>query len=281
MQLVDIGVNLGHRSFAGDREAVIARAVAAGVRTMICTGTSVRSSQDALVLARSRPGVLYATAGVHPHDASRCDAHTIDALRALAERPEVVAIGECGLDFNRDFSPRPVQVEWFRRQVALAKQLALPLFLHERDAAGAFLEVLDAERPAPETVVVHCFTGDEPTLREYLRRGYNIGITGWICDERRGLHLRALVKQIAGDRLLIETDAPFLTPRDLRPKPAAGRNEPAFLPHVLREIARCRGEDPEQLAASTTANARRVFPRCQAPVDPMRGDRLRSAAGGQ
>jgi len=281
MQLVDIGVNLGHRSFTADREAVIDRAVAAGVRTMICTGTSVRGSQDALALARSRPGVLYATAGVHPHDASRCDAHTIEALRALADRPEVVAIGECGLDFNRDFSPRPVQVEWFRRQVALAKDLALPLFLHERDAAEAFLAVLDAEKPAPETVVVHCFTGDGPTLREYLRRGYNIGITGWVCDERRGLHLRTLVKEIGCERLLVETDAPFLTPRDLRPKPAAGRNEPAFLPHVLREVARCRGEDPEQLAAITTANAHRVFPRSQAPVDPTHGDRLRSAAGGR
>ena len=264
MELVDIGVNLGHRSFAADRAQVLARAVAAGVRTLICTGTSVRGSEDALALARAHPGLLYATAGVHPHDAARCEAGTIEALRALAREPEVVAIGECGLDFNRDFSPRPVQVEWFRRQVALAKALDLPLFLHERDAADALLAVLDAEQPTPEQVVVHCFTGDEPTLRQYLRRGYNIGVTGWICDERRGLHLRTLVRQIAGERLLIETDAPFLTPRDLRPKPAAGRNEPAFLPHVLRTIAQCRGEQPEALAASTTANARRVFSRLRA-----------------
>jgi TatD DNase family protein len=161
MELVDIGVNLGHRSFAADREAVIDRAVAAGVRTLICTGTSVRGSQDAAALAGRRPGTLFATAGVHPHDAARCDGATIAALRALAARPNVVAIGECGLDFNRDFSPRPVQVEWFRKQVALAKELQMPLFLHERDAATAFLEVLDAEQPAPESVVVHCFTGDE------------------------------------------------------------------------------------------------------------------------
>jgi TatD DNase family protein len=133
-----------------------------------------------------------------------------------------------------------------------------------------FLKVLDAEKPAPETVVVHCFTGDGPTLQQYLQRGYNIGITGWICDERRGLHLRELVKQIPRDRLLVETDAPFLTPRDLRPKPAAGRNEPAFLPHVLRTIARCRGEDPEALAERTTTNALRVFPRL-APLLPQPG----------
>jgi len=261
MELVDIGVNLGHRSFAGDREAVIERALAAGVRTMIVTGTSLRASQAALSSAQARPGVLYATAGVHPHDARHCDARTIAELRALAAAPEVVAIGECGLDFNRDFSPRPVQVEWFRAQVLLAKELGLPLFLHERDAADAFLEVLDALRPEPAQVVVHCFTGDGPTLRQYLRRGFNVGITGWICDERRGVHLRALVREIPADRLLVETDAPFLTPRDLRPKPAAGRNEPAFLAHVLRTIAACRGEAPELLAAATTATARRVFHR--------------------
>jgi TatD DNase family protein len=261
MELVDIGVNLGHRSFGPDREAVISRALAAGVRTMICTGTSVRGSQDALALAKRHPGVLYATAGVHPHDAARCDGATIDTLRRLAGDRSVVAIGECGLDFNRDFSPRPTQVDVFKQQVELAKELAMPLFLHERDAAGAFLEVLDAARPEPASVVVHCFTGDGATLQQYLRRGYNIGITGWICDERRGVHLRGLIKQIGGDRLLVETDAPFLTPRDLRPKPAAGRNEPAFLVHVLRAVAACRGEDPAAVAAMTTANARRVFPR--------------------
>lgn len=261
MELVDIGVNLGHRSFGPDREAVIDRALAAGVRTMICTGTSVRGSEDALALARRRPGALYATAGVHPHDAARCDGGTIAALRRLAEDRRVVAIGECGLDFNRDFSPRPTQVEVFKRQAELAKELGMPLFLHERDAAGAFLEVLDAVQPEPASVVVHCFTGDGATLQQYLRRGYNIGITGWICDERRGVHLRDLVKKIAGDRLLVETDAPFLTPRDLRPKPADGRNEPAFLVHVLRTVAACRGEDPEAVAAMTTANARRVFSR--------------------
>jgi TatD DNase family protein len=261
MELVDIGVNLAHRSFAADRDAVIDRAVAAGVRTLICTGTSVRGSQDAAALAGKRPGTLFATAGVHPHDAARCDGSTIAALRSLANRPNVVAVGECGLDFNRDFSPRPVQVEWFRKQVALAKELQLPLFLHERDASAAFLEVLDAEQPAAESVVVHCFTGDEASLRQYIRRGYNIGITGWICDERRGQHLRALVKQIDRARLLVETDAPFLTPRDLRPKPAEGRNEPGFLPHVLRTIAACRGEAADELAAVTTANARRMFPR--------------------
>lgn len=257
MELVDIGVNLGHRSFGEDREAVIARAVAAGVSQMIVTGTSVAGSRAALELARRHPGVLWATAGVHPHDAARCDAGTIAALRQLAAAPEVVAIGECGLDHNRDFSPRPVQETWFKRQVELAIELKLPLFLHERDAAGAFLAVLDGLAPPPERVVVHCFTGDAPTLRQYVKRGFYVGITGWICDERRGQHLRALVREIPRDRLLVETDAPFLAPRDVKPR--IERNEPRHLRHIAGVVAACRGEAPEALAAATTANARRVF----------------------
>lgn len=257
MELVDIGVNLAHRSFAADREAVVDAAVAAGVTRMIVTGTSLAASREALALARARPGLLWATAGVHPHDAARCDAGTIAALRGLAGAPEVVAIGECGLDFNRDFSPRPVQETWFKKQVELAIELGLPLFLHEREAASVFLAVLDALRPAPERVVVHCFTGDAEALRAYLRRGYNVGITGWICDERRGQHLRALVREVPRERLLLETDAPFLAPRDVRPR--VQRNTPALLRHVAEVVARCRGESPAELAAATTANALRVF----------------------
>lgn len=261
LDLVDLGVNLGHRSFADDREAVIERALAAGVRRMIVTGTNVASSRDALALARRRPGVLYATAGVHPHDAARADGRAKAALRELAAAPEVVAIGECGLDYDRDFSPRPIQRTCFEGQVELAIELGLPLFLHERDASADFAAILDALGPRPEGVVVHCFTGDGPTLDRYLGRGYAIGVTGWICDERRGVHLQELVRRIPAERLLVETDAPFLTPRDLRPRPARGRNEPAFLPHVLRRIAAARGDDPAALAAQTTANARRIFAR--------------------
>jgi TatD DNase family protein len=257
MELVDIGVNLAHRSFIKDRGAVVARALAAGVRQIVVTGTSVAGSREALALARAQPGVLSATAGVHPHDAARCDEGTLAALRELAAAPEVVAIGECGLDFNRDFSPRPLQRTWFERQVRLAIELGLPLFLHERDAAEAFLEVLDACGPAPEQVIVHCFTGDGATLQQYLRRGFYIGITGWICDERRGRHLQELVKQIPRERLLLETDAPFLAPRDIRPR--VERNEPALLRHVAEVVARCRGEATGELAAATTANARRIF----------------------
>jgi TatD DNase family protein len=255
--IIDIGVNLTHRSFAGDRDAVIERALAAGVSTMILTGTSEPNSQTSQALAAARPGVLYATVGVHPHGASACDGDTIGRLRALAALPGVVAIGECGLDFNRDFSPRDVQERWFEAQLALAAELALPVFLHERDAHARFLDILRAHRSSLVDAVVHCFTGGPAELDAYLDLGAHIGITGWICDERRGRDLRALTARIPLDRLMIETDAPFLAPRDLRPK--ITRNEPMYLPSVLAAIAHARGESIDAVAAATTATARRVF----------------------
>lgn len=259
MPLVDIGVNLGHASFARDREQVIARALAAGVSRLVVTGASLEGSRAVLALARAHPGRLFATAGVHPHHARQCDERTPAALRALLAAPEVVAVGECGLDFNRDFSPRPVQERWFEAQIALAVEAKKPLFLHERDAHARFLELLRPHRAALSGGVVHCFTGDVAACRAYLALDLHIGITGWICDERRGLHLRELVREIPLERLMIETDAPFLTPRDLRPRPREGRNEPAFLPHVLRAVAAALGRPPEELAAATTATAERFF----------------------
>ncbi len=253
--IIDIGVNLTHRHFASDREKVIDRGIAAGVTRMILTGTSEANSRESQALAATRPGVLFSTAGVHPHGASTCDAGTIDRLRTLAKRPGVVAIGECGLDFNRDFSPRPVQERWFAAQLALAVELGLPVFLHERDAHERFLAILREHRVVD--AVVHCFTGGAKELDAYLAHGACIGITGWICDERRGLDLRALTAKIPLDRLMLETDAPFLAPRDLRPK--VSRNEPMYLPSVLSAIARERGETIEAVAAATTATAIRVF----------------------
>jgi TatD DNase family protein len=253
--IIDIGVNLTHRQFAGDHDRVVDRAIAAGVTTLILTGTSEAGSRAAQALAAARPGVLFSTAGVHPHDASRCDAGTIARLRALAALPGVVAIGECGLDFNRDFSPRPVQEQWFDAQLGLAAELGLPVFLHERDAHARFIAILRAHTLVD--AVVHCFTGTAAELAAYLELGACIGITGWICDERRGADLRKLTAKIPLDRLMIETDAPFLAPRDIRPK--ITRNEPAYLPHILAAIAAERGEAIEVVAAATTATARRVF----------------------
>jgi len=259
MTLVDIGANLTHASFRADLDAVLARARDAAVRTIVVSGTTVEESRRAAALAEAHPDLLYATAGVHPHHARECDEQTIPRLRALAAHPRVVAIGECGLDFNRNYSPHPDQELWFEAQLDLACELGKPLFLHSRDAHPRFAEVLRTRRDRLPSAVAHCFTGAEDELRAYLDLGLYIGITGWICDERRGRHLLQLVRQIPGDRLLIETDSPYLTPRDLRPQPRARRNEPAFLPHILRTIARALDRPADEVGADTARNARMLF----------------------
>jgi len=256
--MIDIGVNLTHKSFNPDRDAVINRATAAGVTRMVLTGTTVAGSEKAADLAAAHPG-MFATAGVHPHNARDCHDGTLEALAALASRPEVVAIGECGLDFNRDFSPRPDQERWFEAQVELAIKLGMPLFCHERDAFETFAAILRRHGAALPPTVVHCFTGDRETLEAYLAMGLYIGITGWICDERRGRHLQDLIALIPIERLMIETDAPFLTPRTLRPAPARGRNEPAFLAHVVETVAWCRKESVADVIAGTTRTAEGFF----------------------
>jgi TatD DNase family protein len=256
--IVDIGVNLAHRSFRADRKQVIERAFAAGVRRMVITGTSVGGSQEGVQIAREYPGQLFATAGVHPHYSRNCTGSTISELRHLATHEEVVAIDECGLDFNRDFSPPPQQEKWYEAQVALTEELQKPLFLHERDARRRFCEILAAGRKGVPAVL-HCFTGAREELKTYLNMGLHIGITGWICDERRGAHLRELVKEIPLDRLMIETDAPFLAPRTMPSKPKDSRNEPAYLMHVLLAVAECLAKPAAAMAEATTKTARAFF----------------------
>ncbi len=259
LTLIDIGINLTHDSYDGDRDAVIARARDAGVRQMIVTGASIDGSVKAIELARSRPGELFATAGVHPHHATELTLESLSVLEELARAPEVVAAGECGLDYFRDFSPRPVQQEAFHRQLELAARVGKPVFLHERDAHEDFLAILKEHRHGLRGGVAHCFTGGQRELAAYLDLGFAIGITGWICDERRGAHLLPLVREIPADRLLLETDGPYLLPRDLDPKPASRRNEPVYLPHIAAVVARARGESAAALAATSTAATRALF----------------------
>jgi len=259
MALVDIGGNLTHASFRPDLRDVLARARDAGVHTIVVTGTTVIESRQAAALADAHPELLYATAGVHPHHARECSEETIPALRALAAHPRVVALGECGLDFNRNYSPHPDQEHWFEAQLALACELRKPLFLHARDAHPRVAGILRAHRDHLPRAVAHCFTGGEAELRAYLDLGLYIGITGWICDERRGRQLIELARTIPRDRLLIETDSPYLTPRDLHPQPRARRNEPAFLPHILRAVARAVGRPPAEVGEDTARNARELF----------------------
>ena len=251
MQLIDIGANLTHSAFREDLPEVLARARQAGVIQCIVTGTSVEETQRALELG------FLCSAGVHPHHARECNEQTIPRLKKLATQPRVVAVGECGLDFNRNYSPHPDQEKWFEAQIQLSFEIQKPLFLHSRDAHPRFAEILKAHKA--DQGVAHCFTGGKEELHAYLDLGLHIGITGWICDERRGRHLLELVKEIPRDRLLLETDAPYLAPRDMRPPPKARRNEPAFLPHILKTVARALGRPAEEVAAETTRNATRLF----------------------
>ena len=259
MNLIDIGANLAHDSFDDDREDVMQRAADAGVTRMIVTGSSDDSNRRAAELVDANPGVLFSTAGMHPHHASDYTADSDRLIRELAGRETVVAIGECGLDYFRNFSPRDDQLSAFRAQLDIAVETGKPVFLHQRDAHDDFVETLEPVLPRLSRAVAHCFTGEHESLREFIGMGLYIGITGWICDERRGKHLYEIADVVPDDRLMIETDAPYLLPRTLRPKPKTRRNEPAWLPEVLRVLAEARGQSIEHVAKITTENAERFF----------------------
>jgi TatD DNase family protein len=259
MPLIDIGANLTHSSFRHDLSDVLLRARAAGVVQMIVTGADAPGVRAAHGLAQAHAGELFATAGIHPHHAAAYDADVEALLREYHAKPEVVAVGETGLDYFRDLSPRAAQLFAFERQLELAVDCGKPLFLHQRDAHEDFLACMDGVRGRIGRAVVHCFTGTRDELFDYLDRDFHIGITGWICDERRGAHLRDLVKHIPPDRLMLETDAPYLLPRDLKPAPSHRRNEPMFLPHIAAAVASARGEETSSLAAHATATARAFF----------------------
>ena len=259
MELIDIGCNLTHDSFDDDRGAVLARAREAGVVQMVVTGASADGSTKALELARTYPGELFATAGVHPHHAGDFDDATEALLCDLLSRHGVVAVGETGLDYFRDFSPRPAQREAFERHLEIAKATGFPLFLHVRDAHEDFLAMLKAVRDKVGKVVVHCFTGEREQLRDYLDLDCHIGITGWICDERRGTHIQKFLADIPDDRLMLETDSPYLKPRNLKPRVKTHRNEPQWLPWIVNTVASCLGKSAEDIAERTTATARNFF----------------------
>jgi TatD DNase family protein len=267
MELIDIGVNLAHDSFDADRAAVMQRAAAAGVAQMVVTGSSVDATRAAIALARTHPRVLFATAGVHPHHAADLTVEALVTLEELARAPEVVSLGECGLDYFRDFSPRELQRRAFGWQLELAKKLGKPVFLHQRDAHEDFIAIL--REHGVTRGVAHCFTAGEKERDAYLDLGLHIGITGWINDERRGLHLREVVKGIPADRLVVETDAPYLLPRDLRPMPKSRRNEPMYLPNVVRAIAAAQKRGESAVANESTAAARRLF---GVKITPPRSD---------
>ncbi len=256
--MFDIGLNLTSAQFNKDRNEVVSRAMSAGVCGMLLTGTSVAESEAAALFA-ARYAHCWSTAGVHPHDASGWSEEGAQRIRELAADSQVVAIGECGLDFDRNYSTPQEQERAFSAQLALAAELEMPVFMHCRAAHARFIELLDPWLDKLPAAVLHCFTGNRDEAQACLDRGLYLGITGWVCDERRGLELRELLPMIPAQRLMLETDAPWLLPRDLKPKPASRRNEPALLAHILSQVALWRGEDNAWLEQVTDENVRRVF----------------------
>jgi TatD DNase family protein len=259
LDLIDIGANLTHASFAPDRAAVVQRALDAGVRRMIVTGADLASSREAAALADAYPMHLWSTAGVHPHHAQEFAPSQREAFVELSRSPQVVAVGECGLDYFRNLSPPDSQRSAFIAQLELAVATGKPVFLHQRDAHADFLAILREFAGELKGGVAHCFTGGPAELADYLALGLYVGVTGWVCDERRGTELRAAVPKIPPQRLMIETDAPYLLPRDLNGGGKSRRNEPCNLPHIAAAIASLRQETLESVAAASTANAVRFF----------------------
>ena len=259
MNYIDIGVNLTNRSLNRDLDGVIGRAVAAGVQQMVVTGTSIDESAEAIELCHLYPERLVCTAGIHPHHASEWTNDATRMIQAFCENSCVRAIGETGLDFNRNYSTAEDQINAFRQQLELAILLEKPVFTHQRDAHDTFIDILQEYRSQLSQVVVHCFTDSKAALLDYLELDCHIGITGWVCDERRGLELQQMVDLIPANRLMVETDSPYLLPRDLPGRPKNRINEPVNLPHILNSIASHQGKAVEQLADECLTTSQLFF----------------------
>jgi TatD DNase family protein len=249
---IDSHAHLEMKEFDGDREAVIARATAAGLTAIITVGTTIPDCKKAVELARLHPPV-YAAVGIHPHEVKGIDAGTYDALRVLAQQEKVVAIGEIGLDFFYDHSPREVQLRRFAEQLDLALELDLPVIIHDREAHAETLRILQQHRGRLRGVL-HCFSGDAAMARECLEMGFYLSVAGPVTY-KKAEQLRAVVREIPLERLLVETDCPYLAPQPWRGK----RNEPAYVMETARCLAGIRGVAAGEMEWLTEENARRLF----------------------
>ena len=253
---IDIGVNLLDESFNKDLDEVLDRSFGTNVNILINTSSSIEEAKRSLDLTKRYPSKIYTTAGIHPHNASMADEQLKSNLLEIIKNKSVVAIGECGLDYFRNFSPKEKQLSVFKTHLEAAKETRLPLFLHQRDAHEDFLSCLNDMLDAPILGVAHCFTGNADQMKTYLDMGLYIGITGWICDERRNDELIQAVKQLPLDRVLIETDSPYLIPRSLK---KSRRNEPMYLPVIAEKLAAEMGIGPSALVAHTVSNSMKLF----------------------
>ncbi len=255
LKLFDSHCHIDDSCYDEDFAAMLERAAKAGVAAMLIAGVDAKGAPKAVRLANQYDHI-YAAVGVHPHDAQHCNEDDLAKLEGFSKDPRVVAIGEIGLDFNRMFSPQKDQEQWFLRLLEMADQCSLPIILHERDTEGRLLEMLEAHNEQYKGVI-HCFSGNEKELFRYLDLGLHVGITGIVTIQKRGEKLRQLVPKIPIDRILIETDAPYLTPAPEKNK--FRRNEPAFVERVLHKVAEVRGEEPESLAQTIWDNTCRLF----------------------
>ena len=260
---IDIGINLTNKQFQNDTDDVVQDALDADVSQMILTGTSIRNSEESSRIAKEYPGILYSTAGIHPHDAKSFDSQSISKLRNLLKQKHVVSVGECGLDFDRDFSPRNIQETCYKAQLELAIEVQKPLFLHERAAFSKFMEITKDYLSQLPKAVVHCFTGSLSEAKTYLDNELYLGFTGAISDSKRFEHLKEVLQYVPLDRMMIETDSPFMlpknTPNNLLKKYHEHRCEPAFLPFVAGTVAKFKGVSLDKIAEETTKNAKIFF----------------------
>jgi TatD DNase family protein len=260
---IDIGINLTNKQFHNDIDNIVQNALDANVSHMILTGTSVKNSEQSAQIAKQYSGVLYSTAGIHPHDAKHFDTQSIPKLKALLQQKQVISVGECGLDFDRDFSPRNLQETCYKAQLELAIETQKPLFLHERAAFERFIAITNDYLPQLPKAVVHCFTGTLAEAKAYLDKGFYLGFTGAISDSNRFAHLKEVLQYVPLDRLMIETDAPFMLPKNvpktMLTKYHERRCEPAFLPYVAGTIAQFKGISLDVVAEESSKNAKRFF----------------------
>ena len=251
---IDIAVNLIGSKLEYQIETVIDEACAAAVEKQIIIGSNLDESAEVAVCCTKHPKNLYGTAGVHPHYANQWTNNSAETLLMLLQHESIVAVGECGLDFNRNFSTADQQLNAFEAQLQIAAKTQMPIYMHCRDAHCEFTQLVKQYRPHLSKAVLHCFTGSRAELEDCLELDLYIGVTGWVCDERRGQSLAEAVKHIPDNRLMLETDSPYLLPRTLKPKPKSSTNYPKYLPHIADTVANLRQQDKELLAKQCLDN---------------------------
>ena len=255
---IDIGVNLTHDELFNNLDKVINDMIDVNINNAIITSSCIDETYKALEIIDKYPSIFYTTIGFHPHNAKEFKESNVSIIKELLNNKYVVAIGECGLDFYREYSTKREQVNCFEHHLSIASETKKPLFLHERDAFNDFYDMLKNHCDNLQNFVVHCFTSNKSNLIKYLDIGAYIGLTGWLTDTNRGFHLKDIIKLIPHDRIMIETDAPYLIPHNINFK-HDGINQPAYLPYVAEAVALSMDLELNYLSTLTIENTKKFF----------------------